>query len=69
MAETGPKTTLTPSDVASLLGVSERSIERWVKKEAFPPPLRVGSSRRWLASDIQSWLGSTKRKEANDERF
>lgn len=44
--------------VACLTGMSRSSIYVWMDKGTFPKPLKVGSRRRWLASDVEAWVDS-----------
>jgi excisionase family DNA binding protein len=49
---------LTVEEVAQLLGVSQRSIWKWVAAGTFPRPVKIGGSRaaRWLRRDIEAHL-------------
>jgi len=47
---------MTKSDVAALLRCCERSIERQVKLNAFPPPQRFGKESLWFQSIVFGWL-------------
>lgn len=42
--------------VAFHCGLSVRSVWRAKSAQLLPPPVRIGSSVRWLAEDIRSWL-------------
>lgn len=44
--------------VASRLGVSERTIVRWVEEELFPKPIRVGRGTFWTEADVTEWLAA-----------
>jgi predicted DNA-binding transcriptional regulator AlpA len=44
--------------VAARLGVSERTIARWVDQGLFPSPIRVGRGTFWTESDIAEWLAA-----------
>ena len=51
-----PDRALTPDAVATLLGVSPSTVRRLVRRGLLPPPIRVGDSPRWLASELAAWL-------------
>jgi excisionase family DNA binding protein len=47
---------LKPSEVATLLNVSERSLARFVAAGSFPRPIVVGKHRRFSLATIQAWI-------------
>ena len=47
---------LKPSEVATLLNVSERSLARLVAAGSFPRPFVVGKHRRFSLAAIQAWI-------------
>lgn len=47
---------MTKSDVAALLRCCERTVERQVKLQAFPPPQRFGKEALWFQSIVFGWL-------------
>lgn len=47
---------LKPSEVATLLNVSERSLSRFVAAGSFPRPIVVGKHRRFSLAAIQAWV-------------
>lgn len=47
---------LRPSEVATLLNVSERSLARFIAEGSFPRPIRVGKHRRYSLAAIQAWI-------------
>lgn len=53
---------LSVAEVAHMLGVSQRSLWKWVAAGTFPRPLKIGGSRaaRWLRSDIDTHLASQR---------
>ena len=52
-----PKPVLTLKEVANLLQVSSRSVQRLVDAGEFPAPVQIGANRpRWLRSAIDAWL-------------
>jgi excisionase family DNA binding protein len=44
--------------VATLLGVSLRTVRRLAESGKLPAPIALGGCRRWLIADIESWLRS-----------
>ncbi len=53
---------LTPDDMCQLLGISRRTLLRWISSGRVPAPIRVGSEGRpllrWPAEVIQQWLAA-----------
>jgi excisionase family DNA binding protein len=44
-------------EVASLLNVNERTLDRWAKVGRFPAPIRLGpKTYRWRAVDVEQAL-------------
>jgi len=47
---------------ANQLGISPLTLDRWVKKNDFPAPIKLGSSRnsptRWRQSTIDAWIAA-----------
>jgi prophage regulatory protein len=43
-------------EVMSLLGVSDRTLEKLVRAGNFPPPVRLGKTARWAESIVATWL-------------
>ena len=41
--------------VAELLGVSEATVFRWVKRGEGPPSYKLGKARLWRRSDLVAW--------------
>lgn len=50
---------LTRKDVASLIGVSLVTLDRWAKKTDFPKPVSLGARVRYLESEIDGWIQMT----------
>ena len=49
---------MTIDDLAYHLAVSARHIERLVKINQVPQPIRLGKSTRWIRSDVESWIAA-----------
>ena len=43
-------------EVCELTGVSRATLYVIMRKKGFPKPLKIGGSRRWLASEIHQWV-------------
>ena len=39
-----------------LIGVSEMTIWRWIKRGSFPPPIKIGNVTVWRASEVYVWM-------------
>ncbi len=46
------------AEVARMLGVSERHVERMDASGKLPCPVRLGRAKRWLRADIDVWLAA-----------
>jgi len=42
--------------VATYLGVSSRTIRRWLREGRFLAPVRVGRGLRWRLSDLERYI-------------
>ena len=47
---------LTKREVARLLRISERTLERLTAAGEGPPSITFGRSRRWRRRDVEDWL-------------
>jgi excisionase family DNA binding protein len=47
---------LTKREVARLLRISERTLERLTAAGEGPPSITFGRSRRWARRDVEQWL-------------
>lgn len=56
--ETREKTAvLIPADeVATMLGVSERTLWRLLSAGKLPEPVRIGRNTRWRAAEVRDWI-------------
>ena len=57
---------LTKSDLAKLLQVSPRHIEKLVQTERLPRPIRLGSLPRWRRAELFSFLDSLRGEKSNN---
>lgn len=50
--------------VAELLGMTQRSLERWIATGAFPAPMRLGKRgfRRWRLSTVERFLDKLEKQ-------
>jgi predicted DNA-binding transcriptional regulator AlpA len=52
---------LTKSDVAQLLGVSTKSVDRWVAAGLLPPPLKITArTLRWPRDTVETAIAGLK---------
>ncbi len=53
---------ITKKELAKMLGISERTIHRWVKAKRLPEPMRTesGNNGGWVQSTIQDWQEKTR---------
>jgi len=49
---------LTTDEVARLLRVSLRTLEKLIKRGEAPPHFRIGRQRRWGSRQVADWLAS-----------
>ena len=47
---------LTIRDVAGLLKLHRRTLERMIRAREFPPPRLINGRRRWSAEAVRKWL-------------
>jgi excisionase family DNA binding protein len=48
---------LIPADeVATMLGVSERTLWRLLSAGKLPEPVRIGRNTRWRAAEVRDWI-------------
>jgi len=47
-------------EVATLLGVSERTVWRRLSEKKFVAPVSVGSCTRWRRSDVEAFINGLK---------
>ena len=50
-------------DVADLLGLTLRQLQRWIESKKFPQSRKVGRSPRWMECDIIAWQNAFLRGE------
>lgn len=46
---------LNKSHVCETLGISQRGLENMVKRNEFPPPVRVGKQVYWTQKSLDGW--------------
>jgi excisionase family DNA binding protein len=49
---------ISAAELASLLGISERTLWRLLSARRLPQPLRLGRNTRWRADEIRRWIDS-----------
>lgn len=53
-------------DLASLLGVSVRTLEEWDKRDYGPQPVRVGRSIRYSSEMVDQWIRTVGKPAISD---
>lgn len=48
-------------DLTQLLKVSKETIYKWIKKQDFPEPIKIGRASAWLSEDVHNWLKTRKK--------
>ena len=69
MPSSEPIKPLTRDDVADLLGVSEKAIDKLIREGSIPRPWQLGSCRRlyWNPADWNAWI-EQQRSRAEPEK-
>ena len=49
---------ITVGEVASLLRLHPKSIYRFIKRDGFPRPVKIGAASRWDLAAVQNWINS-----------
>lgn len=59
-----PLKLLNQKEAMRLVGVGSReTLDRWVRRGLFPPPIKVGGGRlRWVPAEVEAWLEAKKRE-------
>lgn len=60
--------TVTLAGVASMLGVSARTLERMIAIGDFPRPIRVGKQRMYRRASVERWLAEAENEAARGGR-
>ena len=58
---------LEKSEVIAILGICDRTLEKLVRSNQFPEPLRLGKRVKWVDSVVQSWLARAVAKQLSWE--
>lgn len=65
-ADKNPPRMIDVREVATILGISTRSVWRLVSRSELPQPIRFGRNVRWRASDIDAWIDTQITTNNND---
>jgi prophage regulatory protein len=53
--------------IPTLIDVSKSTIMRWIKKGAFPPPLKnAPRTKLWSESEVRAWMEDRWRSDGGD---
>jgi predicted DNA-binding transcriptional regulator AlpA len=58
---------LSSKDIQKFCGVTRECIQRWIKNTDFPKPYKVVGKNLWKKSEIEEYVESKRRKEAESE--
>lgn len=59
---------ITKQEVCKLLGVGERTLERFIYEDCiFPPGLARGKHKAWVASVVHQWIRNSAAAQMNWE--
>ena len=47
---------ISAEDLATMIGVSTRTLWRLLSRHRLPPPVRFGGNTRWRLDDINGWI-------------
>ena len=51
--------------VAQLLGICTRTLERLLARGVFPVPVRVGRSVKWFVTDVEAYLAKLRKERGS----
>lgn len=49
---------ITIDELATILGMSKRTVWRLLAAEEIPEPIRLGGSTRWPLAEVESWIAA-----------
>ena len=52
---------LTRDDVLAVLKVSRATLYKFVAKDGFPLPVKLGGVNRWRSDEVETWLAAQPR--------
>ena len=47
---------ITVGEVASLLRLHPKTVYRFIQREGFPRPVKIGAASRWDLAAVQTWI-------------
>lgn len=59
---------LTRDDVLAVLKVSRASLYKFISKDGFPRPLKIGAVNRWRSDEVKAWLEAQPRANIHVEQ-
>lgn len=54
----GDPTLISAEQLATILGMSKRTVWRLLSARQLPTPVRIGHSTRWRLDDVRRWIDS-----------
>lgn len=52
-----PRRLITAKELAEMLSISSRTINRMQSSGRLIPPIRIGGSVRWRLDEVEQWIG------------
>lgn len=49
---------ITIGEVASLLRLHPKTVYRFIRRDGFPAPIKLGGASRWDLAAVQNWINS-----------
>jgi len=49
---------ITIDELATILGMSKRTVWRLLAAEEIPEPIRLGGSTRWPLAEVEGWIAA-----------
>jgi len=59
---TAPDRLLTVAEIRQRFGLSKSTTYLYVRDNRFPAPVKIGTSSRWLESEVVAWLAERVRE-------
>lgn len=56
---------LTIEDIKRQLNCATSTVYRWIEKEEFPPPIKIGGMARWQREDLEQFLAAAVRRRCD----
>ncbi|HCT7900786.1 TPA: AlpA family phage regulatory protein [Enterobacter cloacae] len=54
-------------EVCRTVGFKKTAIYKWTNAGEFPNPIKIGSSVRWVSTEVEAWITEKVRASREDE--